>query len=264
MSLQASPGVRPSRGGIKRLHRRAKWWSGIALLISGCVYDGDNRCGDRQVFYANGLERCVCDATSVWTKTGCVPCGLNEVPGASGCVCKAGYGRAAAADACVACGINEVTGTTGACECAPGYARASAQAACALTSAAPGAACDAVASPCGGDTFKYCYAFAGTKGYCTTEGCTRVTDCPTGYACNLSGATSFCQKVGLGLACNSSSDCAGTEATYCDSTASRVCLIQGCNLTADNCPTGYECCDMSTSGLSQPLCVSIALGGCSK
>lgn len=271
----------------------------IALSFIGCIYDSDKRCGNGQVLYTAGTERCVCDANSAWTAGGCVACGANAVGGPKGCVCKDGFGRtdptaaclpcsegrstnAAGAcvckdgfgnsdpnGACAACGENEVTGATGACECKDGYGRASPQDACVPLSAALGMACDTQTSPCTDAMFNYCHAASGTGGYCTTQGCTTSADCFSGYTCSTAVTPSYCHQpgsaaVGVGKSCTSDTDCVGTEATYCDTFKTNGCLVQGCSYAPDDCPSGYECCDLSGIGAKQPVCVSIALGGCQK
>ncbi|GEM_PF-552926 len=278
----------------------SRWRAGvlipiITLSLIGCIYDADKRCGNGQVVYTGGIERCVCDANSAWTASGCVTCGVNEVPGATGCTCQPGYGRAEPTAACAACGPNETagptgacgcapgfgrneptavcsacgenetTGATGACECAAGYGRTSPQDPCTPLDAGLGVTCDAQATPCKDTTYSYCAVTAGTAGYCTSQGCTASTDCPTDHTCDLSGSPSFCRRppTGLGKTCTSDADCAGLDAAFCETFRSYSCLVLGCSLTPDNCPTGYECCDFTqTLGIPKPICVASALGGC--
>jgi hypothetical protein len=33
-------------------------------------------------------------------------------------------------------------------------------------------------------------------------------------------------------------------------------LVQGCTLMPDNCFVGTECCDLSSFGIAQPLCIA--------
>lgn len=236
---------------------------GVSLAsVAACVYDADQRCGPGQVLEKEGSESCVCAKGYAATTTGCVLCAANEEVGATGCVCKAGYGRASAAAPCAACGENEVVGATGACGCAPGFTKSSAGAVCVAAAAAQGVACDTASKPCADATYSYCHAVAGTAGYCTTQGCTSDTACTGGYVCDLAGAPAYCRRppVGAGVTCTTDADCAGTEATYCDTFVTMTCLVQGCTLTPDNCFAGTECCDLSAYGIAQPLCV--AAGGC--
>lgn len=269
----------------------------ITLSLLGCVYDSDKQCGNGQVVLKGGIERCVCEANYAYTPTGCVPCAANETGGPNGsCICKQGFGKADPMAACTACGANEVTSPTGSCQCAPNFGRSEPTAACTPcgqneTTGATGACeckagfgrtspqepcvrfsalgleCDTQATPCADATYSYCHAASGTAGYCTSQGCATSADCEGGYTCSTAISPSYCHQpfsaaVGVGKPCTTDADCAGTEATYCDLFVTFGCLVQGCTLAPDNCPTGYECCDLSAYMVPQPLCVSIALGGC--
>ncbi|WP_437587478.1 hypothetical protein [Sorangium sp. So ce1000] len=238
--------------------------SAVVSPFMGCVYDGDQPCGPGQTLKADSeyFESCVCAAGYAATKTGCVRCGENEDVGASGCVCKAGYGRADATSPCAACGENEVTGATGACECAAGFSRASAEAPCTATPAGLNAACDTATMPCSDATYNHCHALSGTTGYCTRQGCSGAADCADGYMCDLTVAPSYCRRppVGAGKTCASDADCAGTEATYCNIYETQKCQVQGCTLSPNNCFTGTVCCDLTDSGVAQYQCV--AEGSC--
>lgn len=236
----------------------------VALPLLGCVYDSDKPCGNGQVLYTGGVERCICDEKSYATQSGCVPCGANEVPGTGACICKVGYGRTSPTAACAPCGENEVTDAAGTCACKPGFARATPQDACAAMTSGPGASCDTQSSACSDATYNVCHATAGTQGYCTNQGCASSADCTTGFTCDLAASPSFCSRppTGLGKTCTTDADCAGNDATYCDLVKTKGCLVQGCSLSPDNCSEGYECCDLSAYGIQKPLCVSIALGGC--
>jgi hypothetical protein len=61
--------------------------------------------------------------------------------------------------------------------------------------------------------------------------------------------------TGIGTPCSSHADCASFDATYCESFQSHQCLIEGCAVSPDDCPTDYECCDLSSFGLENTLCV---------
>lgn len=235
--------------------------SAIALPVVGCIYDKDERCGEGQVLETEGSESCICAEGYATTATGCVACKENEVAGASGCVCKPKYGRTTEKGACEACGEHEVTGATGACECEPGFSKESPKAACEPLPAGVGVACDAT-TPCTDTTYNYCYTGSATTGYCTTQGCASTDDCSNGYMCDLTATPTYCRRapLGAGKTCASDADCAGTEATYCDTYQTKSCLVQGCTVTPDNCFTGTECCDLSAYGIVQPLC--IAAGAC--
>lgn len=201
-------------------------WGLIGLPGLACTFDPSNRCGDHEVVYGDNAR----------------------------CICAAGY--ALSGHECVACGEHEVAGPTS-CVCADGYARPSATSGCVLTPTGLGAVCDAQSAPCTAGTFGYCAVTSGTAGYCTTSGCAADTDCAGGYACDTSGTPAFCRRppVGAGIACQSSTDCAGTEATYCDTAVSHVCLVEKCTLTPNNCFIGTACCDLSSFGVPNPVCL---------
>lgn len=61
---------------------------------------------------------------------------------------------------------------------------------------------------------------------------------------------------GLGMSCQTDADCAGTEAEYCDLFVTFGCLVAGCSIGGDDCPTGYECQDLSGFGGPGPVCVA--------
>lgn len=56
------------------------------------------------------------------------------------------------------------------------------------------------------------------------------------------------EKTGLGCNCKSDEDCAGRAADYCivpdpaDSSGTRVCLYQGCDMPDKACPDKLKCC----------------------
>jgi hypothetical protein len=206
-------------------------FTALALVLSlagtvGCVYDPDHRCGDNQVLSPDGRQ-CMCVENAVMTTHGCTLCGANEIPG------------------------------DGACTCAPGYTRPTPEAACQQAPSALGLACDAASAPCTDPTYATCHVTAGTAGYCTKAGCTTAADCTNGYACDTGAVPAYCKRppVGAGLACQTSADCAGTEATYCDAVVTHLCHVQGCTRTPDNCFPGYACCDLTPFGVPQPICV---------
>jgi hypothetical protein len=57
------------------------------------------------------------------------------------------------------------------------------------------------------------------------------------------------------MACETPDDCAGTEATFCDSFMTHSCQVQGCQVDPNDCFAGFECCDLSAFGLPEPLCI---------
>ena len=209
-------------------YRRHRLWLGVVWLaalaglpLQGCLYDPDQPCDEGMVLYGDGL-RCVCAEGLVYTPTGCVACGDHEVATPGGCVCE------------------------------DGYSKPTADAACQETPSGLGVSCNPAAPACAPE-YAHCEPSAG-GGYCTTAGCTSSDECEGGYACN---AESICERppLGLGQACETPDDCAGTEATFCDSFMTHSCQVQGCSLSSDDCFSGFECCDLSAFGLPEPLCV---------
>jgi len=197
-----------------------------ALFAAGCVYDASDRCDENEELYAAG-DRCVCVAGAAMTTHGCVLCGAHETPGSGGCVCADGYVRSAPEDACQP------------------------------KTDALGMACDTQSAPCADATYSHCQTTAGTSGYCTSTGCSGAADCADGYACDKSTSVPYCRRppVGAGQSCAAAADCAGTEATFCDTMVTHQCHVQGCTLSPDDCFSGTACCDLSAFGLPQPICV---------
>jgi hypothetical protein len=203
----------------------------MALILSGamaiagasCVLDSSERCGPNQMI-AGEAESCVCVPQALYTPTGCVLCGENEMPGAT------------------------------ACECVPGFVRG-AGGACEVAVAGLGSPCS-TEMPCTDATYTHCATSSIGQSYCTKTGCTGDADCTNGYGCDKSGAEPFCRRrpVGLGMSCMGDPDCAGTEAAACDPFA-HACVENGCSLTADSCFSGTECCDLSAFGVPLPTCV---------
>lgn len=221
-----------------RAARRGVRWLGatvlggwIATTVVACTFDPDDRCGPHQVVYGNNA-RCVCEPGAVLTDKGCEPCGAHQVPGTSGCVCEAGYTQA-----------------PGATECTE-------------TPMGLGDPCDPAHPACNNPKYPLCYAPATGTPYCTSTDCNN--DCEGGYACDQAVTPSVCLRPPTGFLkpCKADADCAGTEASYCDTYQSHSCLVQGCTLSPDNCFVGWECCDLSAFGVPQPLCIPD--GACAK
>lgn len=211
----------PSYGVLRALLVAAA--SSVALLA--CTFDPDDRCGVGQVIYGDNV-RCVCPEGSLAIGTECVKCGDNEIAGPTSCVCDAGFFRPAPGQAC---------------EPAP---------------QGLGAACD-TSVPCAGEPYSHCETVDDSAGYCTSTGCSSSDQCTDGYQCDLAVSPSICRKppVGLGTPCSTDAECAGTEATYCDTFMSKTCRQQGCTFAPDSCFIGTQCCDLSQFGVAQPLCV---------
>lgn len=217
---------RPPHAGIHRHCRSPLLLTAIWIAVAGCVYDPNQRCDENQALSSDG-QQCVCVPGAAMTTHGCMLCGANEVPG------------------------------NGTCDCAPGYARPTPAAACQAAPSALGMACDTSTAPCTDPKYATCHVTSGTVGYCTSTGCATSADCMSGYACDTATPLPFCKRppVGAGQACQTSAECAGTEATYCDAFVTHLCHVQGCTLAPDNCFSGTVCCDLTTFGVAQPICV---------
>lgn len=198
----------------------------FAALPAACTYDADHRCGPHELLWGDS-ESCVCEPTAVYTANGCVPCGENEVPGANVCVCIAGYSR------------SPETGV------------------CTPPSAALGSACNDTDKPCTDPAFNFCATSPLGERYCTISGCQTSADCSSGYSCDLSVSPSVCRRPPTGLLqpCTGQDDCAGTEATYCEGFGLNVCVVQGCSFAPDDCFEGWQCCDLTSFAIPEPICV---------
>jgi len=189
------------------------------LGVSSCLYDSSDRCDPEQQ-YDRSAGICVC--------TGHTVVGTNP-DGSPGCVCEEGYLRPT---------------PDAACEPAP----------------------DALGLPCESDaqctdaTYNTCHELEDGSGYCTNVDCTQGS-CNGGYACDTAATPSYCvrPREGEGKACTSQEDCAGTEATFCETFQSKVCYVEGCALDGNDCP-GKECCDLAgpSGGLiKKTICVDV-------
>ncbi|HEX3774486.1 MAG TPA: hypothetical protein VHV51_08475 [Polyangiaceae bacterium] len=196
-----------------------------ALLAPACIYDADHRCGPSQHLGDN--SSCVCDDGLVLAGQDCVPCGENE------------------------------TWQNGVCVCSDGYTRSSSDGgACVL--GGPGSSCDpdADASSCTTPDAPICRDRGGGVGYCTTS-CTADSDCPHGFACDTTNSPATCKTaaVGEGDPCTSAADCAGKDASYCETALVHVCLVPGCSVASSiSCSEGWTCCDVRPLGLNMTLC----------
>lgn len=205
--------------------RRALWVA-LGLIGAGCVYDADDPCGPGQVRWEDS-SLCVCAEGTAYTPEGCVSCGEHELATPTGCACEPGYARTLQTEPCL-----EIPADIG-------------------------AACASDAE-CLNPSFPHCQ-LGGAEGYCTSINCASDADCTGGYACNLTGAPPFCQRppVGAGQPCTTDADCAGTEATFCDTLFAHSCLVQNCTVTPNNCFGGTECCNVGG-----PLNLCIPAGAC--
>ena len=194
-------------------------------LAVACLYDADDRCGPNQKLGALGT--CACADGLVLQGQDCVPCGKHEEWEAGVCVCADGYTRS-----------NE-TGS-----------------ACVLGGA--GTACDATAddSGCKDSAFPLCRVPVSGPSYCSVT-CASDDDCPRGFVCDTESTPASCKSspVGQGDHCESAEDCAGKEASYCESTISHACLVSGCSIDRPlSCSEGWICCDLQSLGFALTLC----------
>lgn len=216
---------------MSRVERASKgvWVLLCAAAAGACIYDGDDRCGPNMELSA--VESCDCIPGYVLEGASCVVCPEHEIEERGACVCAAGFQRPSAGAACV-----EPPPET------PG--------------AGLGARCSD-SQRCTDPAFDHCAEASNGDRYCTQSSCGSSDDCAAGYACSNAADGSYCQRSPLGLEspCATQADCAGTEATYCETLISQSCLVQGCSLSANDCFEGWECCDASAYGMPIPLCV---------
>jgi hypothetical protein len=87
-------------------------------------------------------------------------------------------------------------------------------------------------------------------------------ECKDGEYCDTTLDPPAClpPPTGQGETCNTDADCAEFEANYCEKDITNTCLIQHCNVEANNCSPGYMCCDFSWYDLPT-TCVSMAVWG---
>jgi hypothetical protein len=198
----------------------------VITSLGACLYDPDDPCSLHQEL-KDGVCVCVAGAVPDGNGGGCTPCGAHEV----------------------------ATGL--ACTCAEGYVRVDEAGACELLPAGLGEPCDTGGLACADSVYDFCRATDATSGYCTSTGCETSADCPSLHACEQDDAVRFCERppTGQGMACTSSDDCAGLEASYCETFQAHICLVPDCTLEPDSCHEGWECCDLSSLGLDETLCV---------
>jgi hypothetical protein len=105
-----------------------------------------------------------------------------------------------------------------------------------------------------------CSCVAGFSRASPTAACMQVVDsgAPEGGTAEA-GMSMSSGTRGLNMACKSSADCEGFDATYCVTLqAPNVCQIEGCVTKTHTCPADYECCDFSVGPLfagTNGLCV---------
>lgn len=199
---------------------------GLVLTAAvGCIISGDP-CGPHQVQIIDVHVICVCEPNAVIDADmrGCTPCGKDEVVLDNMCACKPGFIKPGPGEACAETSI--------------------------------GASCTSAAD-CQTD-FPYCVGAADGAGYCTSTDCASNADCPSNWSCETDGDTSYCHKPpsGLGESCQSSSDCASFEASFCETLQSHTCVVGNCAKSASICPNEWGCCDYSAL-LGAPLSVCV-------
>jgi hypothetical protein len=201
------------------------------LLLSSCLYDSSDRCDEGQSYDGNaGL--CVCTGNTI---AGTKPDGSQG---------------------CVACAEHELA-SNDSCTCEEGYQRPTPDAPCTTVPDALGLACESD-EDCADATYDTCHLLDDGSGYCTNVGCAQG-ECSGGYACDTVATPPYCARPpnGAGMSCASDKDCAGTEATWCDTFQSHVCYVEGCAVDGNDCP-GKECCDLAVStggAFKKTICV---------
>jgi hypothetical protein len=188
---------------------------------SGCLYDSGDRCDPGQT-YDPGSGLCICgnpdggavDGGGITGDHGCVPCGEHEVA------------------------VNDM------CVCIKGYQKPSGATTCAIIPDGLGDVCTANTDCTASAVFTTCQP-SGASGYCTNSGCATDDDCAGGYACNTTASPTFCQRppTGQDMACKSSADCAGNEASYCLTIQANTCFVE-CTIGGSECFSGRSCCDL--------------------
>ncbi|HEU5073051.1 MAG TPA: hypothetical protein VFU02_02745 [Polyangiaceae bacterium] len=193
----------------------------LLLVGASCAYDKNNPCGDDLEFDEDN-NVCVCPAGTLYSPTGCIECGEHEILQGAECVCEEGYTR----------------GTDNVCHEDMGSGGATSTSTSTTTSTTT--AGESGAGGEGGDGAES----TSTEGTSTTGSvpdCTVNDDCETNEICDA-GACRI--PDGFGAACTVPDDCADSEATFCDSFQMK-CTVQGCTVSPDSCPVGYDCCDLS-------------------
>jgi hypothetical protein len=199
MFLEYVIGHATGRPGSRR-RATALLLGGLAMVaLASCVYDSNKRCGPNQILQMDNGGQCVCDDLSVGTADGCVPCGTNEVAGATGCQCAPGFGKSGPTDPCTLGGGVIDAGSSNSQADADSAAQ---QEVCTTDNdCTGGAACDLKVSPsicrtpplglgkactstsdCAGTEATFCDVMV-TKA-CAVQGCSLAPDnCFPGYIC---------------------------------------------------------------------------------
>jgi hypothetical protein len=200
---------------------------GVALgALGGCAIDDGDECGPSMV-YSEELRTCLCLDNAIEIEGGCQQCADTEVVdrASNQCVCPEG----------------QVKVDGGICQQVAGL----------------GDDCNATDLSCQDTVYSLCAMREGAStGYCT-RACAEDVDCDDGYTCADWEAEPYCRSyTGLGQSCESSADCAGTDAAACDTVQTHTCLVADCSLELDDCPRGTGCCDLSSYGAGT-LCIPV-------
>lgn len=204
------------------------WALSLGVSIGSCIV-GDDKCDAHQVEVSRDqkLYSCECEPGYVVSPQGygCVSCGEHQEVLNGKCVCEAGYERADDSATC-----EEIEGSE------------------------LGAACSE-SEPCANPN-PYC-ATSEDEPYCTTQGCARNDDCPKDWRCGSADELRFCQRPpsGFGDACESSDDCAGKEAAFCETLQTHMCIVSDCLEDPVACPSQSSCCDLKAF-VGTSLCVA--------
>lgn len=155
---------------------------------------------------------------------------------------------------CRPCPADEVA-ISGVCGCAAGTAKNNDNVC--VTVAGLGDSCSN--APCGDASYPVCAPeSAGKTAETCTKACASDADCGASYTCATWEPEPYCREFGgNGKPCTTSADCAGTDATFCDTYFTHSCIVAGCSLDAGGCPRGNVCCDFSGFGfgnLCAPRC----------
>jgi len=212
----------------------------LALAGSSCMYDKDKPCGDDWDVDkdANGNPRCVCPEGSVYSPTGCIECGEHQIVQGAACVCEEGF----------------IMGSNNVCQEAPPDTSTSSS----TTTGAGGTGSNTTSGTTGesgaggeggGDGSNT--ESTSTDGGSTTSSTTGSTpecavngDCAAEQICDAG----VCRApTGWGTACDTTDQCAGFEADFCD-TYQHKCTISNCTNAPATCPATYECCDVTSFG----------------
>lgn len=233
----------------------------LALAGSSCMYDKDKPCGDDWDVDkdANGNPRCVCPVGSVYSPTGCIECGENQIVQGAACVCEEGFimgsdntCQEAPPDTSTASSTTGAGGTsnTGSGGSGNGNGNGNTNGSTTGQAGAAGAGGEGGAGDDGTSTENTSTESTSTDGGSTTSTTGSTPECTVNVDC---GATEICDAgvcrnpTGWGAACTTSDECAGFEAGFCDAFQMK-CTVSNCSNVPDTCPGAYECCDLTGFG----------------